>query len=48
MVDELSGGKVMYAYLRVIDPNTQLPKNVLIYWVRLWGGRAFLILDSQT
>ena len=33
MVDELSGGKVMYAYLRVTDPNTQLPKNVLINWV---------------
>ena len=34
MVDELSGGKVMYAYLRVTDPNTQLPKNVLVNWVR--------------
>ena len=34
MVDELSGGKVMYAFLRVTDPNTQLPKNVLVNWVR--------------
>ena len=33
MVDELSGGKVMYAFLRVTDPNTQLPKNVLVNWV---------------
>ena len=39
MVDELSGGKVMYGYLRVTDPNTQLPKNVLVNWVsyRLFG-----------
>ena len=52
MVDELSGGKVMYAYLRVIDPNTQLPKNVLINWVRIWDlGRfegLFLLVGSQT
>ena len=41
MVDELSGGKVMYAYLRVTDPNTQLPKNVLVNWVRLWGKKGF-------
>ena len=33
MVDELSGGKMMYAYLRVKDPNTQLYKNVLVNWV---------------
>ena len=33
MVDELSGGKVMYAFVRVTDPNTQLPKNVLVNWV---------------
>ena len=41
MVDELSGGKVMYAYLRVIDPNTQLPKNVLVNWVRIWDLGGF-------
>ena len=33
MVEELSGGKVMYAFCRVIDPNTKLPKNVLVNWV---------------
>ena len=33
MVDELSGGKMMYAFLRVKDPNTQLFKNVLVNWV---------------
>ena len=38
MVDELSGGKAMYAYLRVTDPNTQLPKNVLVNWVRTLRG----------
>ena len=33
VVEELSGGQVMYAFIRVIDPNTQLPKYVLINWV---------------
>lgn len=33
MAEELSGGKVMYAYIQVTDPNTQLPKNVLVNWV---------------
>lgn len=32
MVEELSGGKVMYAFIQVTDPNTQLPKNVLVNW----------------
>ena len=32
-IEELSGGKLMYAFIRVTDPNTQLPKNVLINWV---------------
>ena len=38
MVDELSGGKMMYAFMRVKDPNTQLFKNVLVNWVSraLW------------
>ena len=32
--EELSGGQIMYAFIRVTDPNTQLPKYVLINWVR--------------
>lgn len=32
-VEELNGAYVMYAFIRVIDPNTQLPKFVLINWV---------------
>ena len=35
LVDELNSGKIMYAYCRVIDPNTSLPKFVLINWVSL-------------
>lgn len=34
MVDDLNSGKVMYAYLRVMDPNTGLAKYVLVNWVR--------------
>ncbi|KAM6975911.1 drebrin-like a [Tautogolabrus adspersus] len=32
MVEELSSGKVMYAFCRVQDPNSGLPKYVLINW----------------
>ncbi|KAG2469377.1 drebrin-like protein B isoform X3 [Polypterus senegalus] len=32
MVDELNSGKVMYAFCRVQDPNSGLPKYVLINW----------------
>ncbi|CAJ0944509.1 unnamed protein product [Ranitomeya imitator] len=32
LVDELSSGKVMYAFCRVQDPNSGLPKYVLINW----------------
>ena len=33
MVDEMNGGKNLYVFMRVTDPNTQLPKNVLVNWV---------------
>ncbi|XP_069369390.1 drebrin-like a isoform X1 [Paralichthys olivaceus] len=32
MVEELNSGKVMYAFCRVHDPNSGLPKFVLINW----------------
>ncbi|KAM4676219.1 drebrin-like protein [Discoglossus pictus] len=32
LVEELSSGKIMYAFCRVKDPNSGLPKNVLINW----------------
>lgn len=38
MVEELNSGKVMYAFCRVKDPNSGLPKFVLINWVRRTGG----------
>ena len=34
MSEELNSGKIQYAYCRVTDPNTNLPKYVLINWVR--------------
>lgn len=33
VVEELNSGKVMYAFCRVKDPNSGLPKFVLINWV---------------
>ncbi|XP_060564639.1 drebrin-like protein B isoform X2 [Ruditapes philippinarum] len=32
MVDELNSSKIMYAFCKVMDPNTNLPKYVLISW----------------
>ncbi|KAI9927326.1 hypothetical protein ASPWEDRAFT_122156 [Aspergillus wentii DTO 134E9] len=32
LIEEFSEGKVQFAYVKVTDPNTQLPKNVLIAW----------------
>ena len=32
MVDSLNSGKIQYAYCRVTDPNTNLPKFVLVNW----------------
>uniref|UniRef100_A0A3B3T2B6 ADF-H domain-containing protein n=1 Tax=Paramormyrops kingsleyae TaxID=1676925 RepID=A0A3B3T2B6_9TELE len=32
LVEELSSGKVMYGFCRVQDPNSGLPKYVLINW----------------
>jgi hypothetical protein len=34
-VDEFSDGRIQFAFVKVKDPNTSLPKNVLIAWVRL-------------
>ena len=33
MMDDLNSGRIMYGYCRVTDPNTNLPKFVLINWV---------------
>ena len=30
LIDEFSEGKVQFAFVKVRDPNTGLPKNVLI------------------
>lgn len=32
MVDDLSSGKILYAGIRILDPNTNLPKIVFINW----------------
>ena len=33
LVDELNEGKMLYAGIKVMDPNTNLPKIVFINWV---------------
>lgn len=33
LADEFHSGKILYAFCKVIDPNIELPKYVLINWV---------------
>ncbi len=33
MAEDLNSSKIMYAFCKVKDPKTSLPKNVLINWV---------------
>jgi hypothetical protein len=33
LIDEFSDGRIQFAFVKVKDPNTTLPKNVLIAWV---------------
>ena len=35
MAEDLNSSKIMYAFCKVKDPKTSLPKNVLINWVSL-------------
>lgn len=35
LIDEFSDGRIQFAFVKVKDPNTALPKNVLIGWVWL-------------
>lgn len=32
LIDEFSDGRVQFAFLKIKDPNTSLPKSVLIGW----------------
>ena len=32
LIDEFSDGRIQFAYAKVRDPNTTLPKSVLIGW----------------
>lgn len=32
LIEDLNSGQIMYAFLKVMDPKTSLPKNVLINW----------------
>ena len=39
MIEDFSEGRVQFAFVKVKDPNTTLPKYVLIAWVgeeKLW------------
>ncbi|XP_035759636.1 drebrin-like protein B [Egretta garzetta] len=46
MVEELNSGKVMYAFCRVKDPNSGLPKYVLINWVN--GGLEEMVEELNS
>lgn len=33
LIEDFSDGRIQFAFVKVKDPNTGLPKNVLIAWV---------------
>jgi hypothetical protein len=37
LIEDLSEGRVQFAFVKVKDPNTTLPKYVLIGWVSSTG-----------
>ena len=39
LTDEFSDGRIQFAFVRVKDPNSGLPKFVLIAWVCTEAGR---------
>lgn len=47
MVEELNSGKIMYAFCRVQDPNSGLPKYVLINWVSTAFHRNAFVVSHQ-
>ena len=44
MSEELNSGQIQYGYCRVLDPNTSLPKFVLVNWVSLKKNVCLLLL----
>lgn len=40
LLDELSDGRMQFVFLKLKDANTQLPKSVLIAWVRYLSSDA--------
>ena len=41
--DELNDGKMQYAAIKVLDPNTNLPKIVWINWVRVCHSKFVFV-----
>ena len=35
LIEEFSDGRIQFAFLKIKDPNTTLPKNILISWVQM-------------
>lgn len=50
LIEEFSDGRIQFAFVRVKDPNTSLPKFVLIAWVRVQDseGAARYVTDCRT
>ncbi|KAJ4435681.1 hypothetical protein ANN_18297 [Periplaneta americana] len=48
MTEDLNSGKIMYAFCKVIDPKTSLPKCVLINWCAVSSTQKFLVQQHIT
>ncbi len=42
LIEEFSDGRIQFAFVKVKDPNTTLPKCVLIAWVSLLSYAAIV------
>lgn len=40
LIDDFSEGRVQFAFVKVKDPNTTLPKYILIGWVSVGSGNG--------
>jgi hypothetical protein len=43
LIEDFSEGRVQFAFVKVKDPNSALPKHVLIAWVRHGHNRCILL-----
>jgi drebrin-like protein len=47
LIEDFSEGRVQFAFVKVKDPNTKLPKHVLIAWVSYGNNQTWKVADTS-